>query len=743
MTPTARYHAWSTAASTLAAVLVAVATESPAFGLLTAPLIALTWLLFRRAARSPLPRWLINAMVIAAALNLARQLLSPAHIVQDTIARLSEFLVILLAVKLLEHRRARDQAQAIGLAGMAAIGAALTSVTLSVAALAALYIVAALNSIVLFQFVRNDALARGSDYLWDPAVARDRTRVPWVAPLRITLLAALPAVALGTLVVFLFMPRDLGKQMLGAWNTSTGAATTGFNEEVQLGFSGIVSESEDVVMEVALWIDGRRTILTEPQYFRGAVCDTYDARTGRWGRSFGDDPSGTRAAPSYLYEEPPSVQEQRIVRQRFSIRNKSSDLLFALLTPVRIDRAAPQLVPSRHDQTIRSSSMRGPVQYEVYSDPAINRAVPDTRAASNTFLAEGPVHDYAAEVLRRRQLERDPDLITDPDDRTRVEVLRQHLASICQYSLELEAPPPGKDFIEWFILERRSGTCEYFASALAAMCLSVGIEARLVTGYLTNEVDESTGTYIVRQRNAHAWVEALVPAPDAPPDAERPLRWMTFDATPMATSSRIMGADRSVLARIRRAIERLESAWLNAVIAFDGTRQSEVLGPGASPEGWLGALSAKLARSRLNWASRLITTATAFAIGFAVVSGALFALRWSIGHLRIGGALRTGAGRSAAHPAAARTADRTMARLDRALRRAGLPRPAWVGALDHARSITPTSPRAAERIARVVRACYAVRFGAADPATLAAAGADIRAAAAHLREDRRAALRAR
>jgi hypothetical protein len=60
-----------------------------------------------------------------------------------------------------------------------------------------------------------------------------------------------------------------------------------------------------------------------------------------------------------------------------------------------------------------------------------------------------------------------------------------------------------------FIMRNKSGHCEYFATAMALVARAAGIPVRLVTGYRVAE-KSSFGYHVVRERNAHAWVEAFV-----------------------------------------------------------------------------------------------------------------------------------------------------------------------------------------------------------------------------------------
>ena len=71
-------------------------------------------------------------------------------------------------------------------------------------------------------------------------------------------------------------------------------------------------------------------------------------------------------------------------------------------------------------------------------------------------------------------------------------------------------------------LEERRGYCTYFASASALILRTRGIPTRVATGFLAHEWSESEGRWIVRERDAHAWLEV----------AFEGVGWVTFDPTP-------------------------------------------------------------------------------------------------------------------------------------------------------------------------------------------------------------------
>ncbi len=88
------------------------------------------------------------------------------------------------------------------------------------------------------------------------------------------------------------------------------------------------------------------------------------------------------------------------------------------------------------------------------------------------------------------------------------------------YTLDLTVSNPNLDPVEDFLLIRKSGHCEYFASAMTLMLRAAGIPSRMITGFRTGRWNENSNTLVVEQRHAHAWVEAFVDG-----------RWLIVDPT--------------------------------------------------------------------------------------------------------------------------------------------------------------------------------------------------------------------
>ena len=78
------------------------------------------------------------------------------------------------------------------------------------------------------------------------------------------------------------------------------------------------------------------------------------------------------------------------------------------------------------------------------------------------------------------------------------------------YSLDVN-DAGAADPVARFLLERMPGHCEYFASAMVVMLRELGVPARFVEGYTTGTLDPSTGQFVVKELDAHAWVEVYFP----------------------------------------------------------------------------------------------------------------------------------------------------------------------------------------------------------------------------------------
>lgn len=90
------------------------------------------------------------------------------------------------------------------------------------------------------------------------------------------------------------------------------------------------------------------------------------------------------------------------------------------------------------------------------------------------------------------------------------------------YSLDVPAPPPGREVVSWFLFDQRRGYCDYFATAMVVLARLNGIPARLAVGYAEGDYDERSGQYVVTELSAHSWPELYFPG----------YGWVPFEPTP-------------------------------------------------------------------------------------------------------------------------------------------------------------------------------------------------------------------
>jgi transglutaminase-like putative cysteine protease len=127
-----------------------------------------------------------------------------------------------------------------------------------------------------------------------------------------------------------------------------------------------------------------------------------------------------------------------------------------------------------------------------------------------------------AEVVRRRLAP-----IADGWTRgsaTERETVEAIIHELSRFAYSLDDRREGSlDPVVEFLTKTQAGHCELFASALALLARTRGIPTRLVVGYRVDELNPFTGRSVVRDRNAHTWVEAWIDG-----------RWQSFDPTPLA-----------------------------------------------------------------------------------------------------------------------------------------------------------------------------------------------------------------
>ncbi len=395
--------------------------------------------------------------------------------------------------------------------------------------------------------------------------------------------------------LFFVMPR-MSAGYLGGYSFGTDLAA-GFSDHVQLGQIGQIQQSNSVVMHVQ--IDGDKTGRYE-LHWRGISLAKFDGQGWLNPR----EPFLLRHRPDGGFTIPDADLFGQILPRQASNRSKFIHYR-VLMEPIGTNVFF--LAPWAHSVTGEYAMLAadsGGAVYDFDSQHPVNRyeATSDIAAPSAAELRSAP-HSYppaiAATYLRLPTIDsRIPKLSADithsaANDYDKAAAIENYLRTRFGYTLQLPQTRE-QDPIAHFLFERKQGHCEYFASSMAVMLRTLGIPSRVVTGFRSDEFNDITASYVVRAKDAHAWVEAYFPG----------YGWQTFDPTPSGTPS---GA-RHGWARLALYVDAMSSFWREWIVSYDTSHQF-TLGQAAvsgSRNIWMG--SRKWARqkyaSMLQWARK-------------------------------------------------------------------------------------------------------------------------------------------
>ena len=306
----------------------------------------------------------------------------------------------------------------------------------------------------------------------------------------------------------------------------TGPSHVGFTESLGVTSVDELLGSDDLVL---------RIYGPHVDYLRGRVYDNFDH--GRW-------ESASRA---------PAVLVSTTTGER---RGPGVTEIHALGPLRERDPRARFFVPlgAQHIGTATGTAL--------VDEVGMLQPAPGAAATLVSFDVGAPEHPVASPTDRDLRVPDTLRAVLDPiaADWTRgastplakLAAIEQHLGQDFAYSLD-RAPASREPPIVHFLRTSRRGHCELFATAMALLARTVGVPARVVGGFRVAE-HNAIGDYdVVREKNAHAWVEAWVDARG----------WQTFDPTPateanlrreQSTFSALLDATR---AAAERALDRL------------------------------------------------------------------------------------------------------------------------------------------------------------------------------------------
>ncbi|HVC32885.1 MAG TPA: transglutaminaseTgpA domain-containing protein [Chloroflexota bacterium] len=256
-----------------------------------------------------------------------------------------------------------------------------------------------------------------------------------------------------------------------------------------------------------------------PEYWRAIVYDQY---TGHGWLS--SDPIDQRTLPAGTDALRPSDLARTEIDQQVRVLAPRGSYLVGASQPFRFDRTVSAQAyadaPSGGVDlvaTLSTTPLQPGSHYAVASDVS-DASAAELRAASVAYPAEihqrylslppipERVHQLAVQLTAPEQ---------DPYDKA---VAIESYLRTMPYTLDLPPPPSDRDAVDYFLFDAKTGYCDYFASSMAVLARSVGIPARVVSGYATGDRQDD-GTFLVKDSNSHSWTEVYLP----------PYGWIPFE----------------------------------------------------------------------------------------------------------------------------------------------------------------------------------------------------------------------
>jgi transglutaminase-like putative cysteine protease len=374
----------------------------------------------------------------------------------------------------------------------------------------------------------------------DPALAR--------IPLRGFLLMATAATAAIAVPLFLLLPRVRAPFIVGrGGGTGVTLEAAGFSDQVTLDSIGHIRGSREVVMRM---LDESPAGADREMRFKTATYDLYQGGSWRRSPSLGNLARGQGVRFRLGTEKP--VRWARIFLQPLHSPSMPLPVETAVVEP----RASALLI----DAGGALSFPFNPLEIREYR---VGLARLPVLAGASPIGSGDPALDSAGMTPKITALA--AQVMGQGTDAQRARRLEAYLIENYTYTLDF-AGRSADNPIEDFLFRYRSGQCEYFASSMVVMLRSQGIPARLVTGFLGGEYNPFEGYYIVRDNNAHAWVEAYLDG----------VGWRIFDPTPPAGRPAAGTEGASLLAQ--QAWDFLIFRWDRYVLTFGLNDQLRIFG---------------------------------------------------------------------------------------------------------------------------------------------------------------------
>ena len=469
----------------------------------------------------------------------------------------ARFLTILIVLKLYDLKSARDYLLLYVLVFFELLSAASSTVNPLFFVVLSLFIISSIWAMIVFsikkdfEVYRNDAEMPDNMFGWAFFLAT---------------IAVTAASILMTLALFFVIPR-MGVGLFEKKTLST-IKVSGFSDTVELGSIGQVKLDPTVVMRVGY--DTPPPATSKPLYLRGTAMDSYDGKS--WRRT---DEKKTLLKKgkngvfsSGIYKKTP------VTGQRIMLEPLETDVIFTPAEWVEISAAFNNLWTDASGALYLPSPPYSRIEYTVTShmpkDMDDENMVEHTGEGGKNLsrylqLPPGPEDIIALSsniTVLSSSITALSSNITEKtgSDLDRAKAIERYLKENYRYTLN-PRKGRGKTPLDDFLFFTKEGYCEHYATAMAIMLRARGIPSRLVTGFAGGQWNGFGNYYLIRQEDAHTWVEAYI----------KGRGWMKFEPTASAGLSTPVGSSSLGL-----YLDSLRWRWARHVIGYSFSDQIRI-----------------------------------------------------------------------------------------------------------------------------------------------------------------------
>lgn len=351
-----------------------------------------------------------------------------------------------------------------------------------------------------------------------------------------------------------------------------------------LPFQGAVNLDRDVLFQV---------IAPEEMNIRGAVYNEYTGAGWRLSSAAAVPVQGSQIEEAEVGTTASVAAIRETVRLDVTVLHDSapSGVLLSAGDPLAADLDSDLVV----DRTGNGLQMR--VDAAVQTEETYSTVGTRSIASAETLGAAG--QEYPADIVAGylplpASMPRDVQDLTlqvvagaaNPYEAARL--VENYLRQNYTFSLDVDAPPPGRDAVAHFLFESQTGYFDLFASSMATMLRSVGIPTRVAVGFALDDadLDPATKAYSVTEESAWSWPEVYFPR----------LGWVEFNPSPTRAILARPGDDSAARAAAG-GLSGLEDEFLDDFLFEELDEPSTIavdLAAAGGADGGFGALLARI-----------------------------------------------------------------------------------------------------------------------------------------------------